>query len=465
MKHVHYLVLIALSALLLTACEPNVPQAPILDSYPKKQLIEEFTGQDCGYCPYGMNCISEFIANDTNWVLVLHHAGYASDHFTVAGSETITKALKVSGAPYVAINRSKTKFREDGKNTSAVAFNPGNLETASRFQFDETTYASVKIANSYDAETRELKVRVYGALSRKDVESLYLTVLIKESGMVDYQQDYLFTYEGWQEFRHANAIRAFLTEAKGDEVIISKQRYEDQFTITLDEKWNAENCMVVAFLSEEFQPVIQAEQCPVVAGTQGGANIQHGGITAVPVEDYYPEPDAVKGPSDYSGWEVDTLTAAQCDYTAYTAYNFNYWTLLSYNPGRIIKIDNTSCIAFTYIYLFTDVEQTTFPTGTFEFKTTEEPGTAYAGIRDDSQVVLGGSSFYYANRAYFNQGYLVPSAQWLIADGTITINEDGWEVIGHARNGAPIHIVGPVPQQQSKLPFKAPNKKILQMAK
>ena len=51
MKHSHFLALIGLSALLLTACEPNTPQEPILDSYPKKHLIEEFTGQDCGYCP------------------------------------------------------------------------------------------------------------------------------------------------------------------------------------------------------------------------------------------------------------------------------------------------------------------------------------------------------------------------------------------------------------------------------
>ena len=50
MKHSHFLALIGLSALLLTACEPNTPQEPILDSYPKKHLIEEFTGQDCGYC-------------------------------------------------------------------------------------------------------------------------------------------------------------------------------------------------------------------------------------------------------------------------------------------------------------------------------------------------------------------------------------------------------------------------------
>lgn len=95
MKYNHCLALIGLSTLMLTACEPDTPSEPILEAYPKKHLIEEFTGQDCGYCPYGMNCIHEFMGNDTNWVLVLHHYGYQKDHFSVSGSQTITKALKV----------------------------------------------------------------------------------------------------------------------------------------------------------------------------------------------------------------------------------------------------------------------------------------------------------------------------------------------------------------------------------
>ena len=83
-----------------TACEPNTPQEPekqdtIPASFPKKHLIEEFTGQACGYCPDGMDAVHEFVGNDTNWVLVLHHAGYSDDHFTVKGSKTIATALNV----------------------------------------------------------------------------------------------------------------------------------------------------------------------------------------------------------------------------------------------------------------------------------------------------------------------------------------------------------------------------------
>lgn len=462
MKHVHYLALIGFSALMLTACNPNTPNEPIRDSYPKKHLIEEFTGQDCGYCPYGMNCVHEFMENDTNWVLVLHHYGYKKDNFSVAGSKTITNALlgPNDGAPSITINRAKTKYKDEyGSNRNMVVFHPAYLETTSKSQFDETTYASINIYNSYNANTRELNVKVSGALSRKDVESLRLTVLVKESGMIDYQQDYYNTYEGWSEFRHTNAVRAFLTDEKGDEVIIRNQRYSDNFTITLKDKWVAENCMIVAFLSEDFQPVIQAEQRPVVEGSKGGADIQHGGITVVPVSDYYPEPDPVKGPSDYSGLAVDTFSYTSSNYQAYSNYGFNFWTIMSYNADYAIKVGNTTCVRFVDLYLFSSMDQTTLPTGTFELNTSMEPGTAWAGFRDDENFEISGSTYYYVNKAYFEQDYLVPTVQWLIANGTLTINENIWELEGHARNGAPIHLVGLSTKAKTpSLLFKAPKR-------
>lgn len=118
-----------------------------------------------------------------------------------------------------------------------------------------------------------------GLISEPWAEDLHLTVLVKESGMIDYQQDYYETKNGWKEFCHTNAVRAFLTDPKGDEMDVRERRYKEKYTIELDESWVPENCMVVAFITEGFQPVVQVEQAPVIAGTSGGADIEHGGIT------------------------------------------------------------------------------------------------------------------------------------------------------------------------------------------
>ena len=437
MKKINLLAIIGLASLAFTAC--NEPSGPIPESFPKKHLIEEFTGQDCGYCPYGMDCVHEYIANDTNWIVVLHHDGYSKDHFTVTGSSTITNALGVSGAPSITIDRFKTNYGA-GK---SIVFHPGYLPNTAKSQFEATTYASVEISNTYEPESRKLVVKVSGALATDDHPDLKLTVLLKESGMIDYQADNYDTYEGWEEFRHTNAVRAFMTEAKGDEVKVSKNRYSATYTLALKESWVPENCMVVAFLTEAFKPVVQVEQQPVVAGSKGGADIQHGGVKAVPVPDYYPEPNETNGPAAYSGEETDTLKTSISYYEPYN--NVNYWTIQAYDSDKIIKIGSTKCVPFAFIYLYTEKTATSIPTGTYELNTSEQAGTALAGVRDDEEVSISGSKFYYTSKKYFTQGYLVPSAQWLIANGTLTITEEGWELTGHARNGADIHLIGSTP--------------------
>lgn len=126
--------------------------------------------------------------------------------------------------------------------------------------------ASVVINNGYDAATRRLDVTVSGALCKVDYSTLMLTVLVKESGMIDYQKDYYKTFEGWSEFRHTNAVRAFLTRADGDTVKVDDTRhYTATYSLTLGNGWKAENCMVVAFLSEGFSPVVQVDEKPVVS--------------------------------------------------------------------------------------------------------------------------------------------------------------------------------------------------------
>ena len=454
MKKINLLAIIGLVSLVFTSCG-NEPVAPIPDSFPKKHLIEEFTSQACGNCPYGMDCVSAYIENDPNWIVVLHHDGYAKDHFTVPGSSTITTALNVNGAPSISIDRVKANYGA-GK---AVTFHPGYLEYTTKTQFGETTYASVVIDNTYEPESRKLTVRISGALTKTDYPDLKLTVLLKESGMVDYQSDYYNTYEGWEEFRHCNAVRAFMSGAKGDDVMVNDRRYSAAYTLTLDEKWVPENCMVVAALSEAFRPVVQAEQQPVVAGSKGGADIKHGGIKAVPVADYYPEPSATDGPADLSGNAVDTLTYSEAAYSTYTDYGFNFWQIMAYSQAQTITINKTKCLPFTYLFLFTQTSETAIPTGTYELTNTLQPGTAYAGFRDDTEHLIDGSRFMYSNKSYFSQGYLQPEAEWLIADGTLTITNEGWELVGHARNGADIHLVGSTPiQNKGKAPQNAPRK-------
>lgn len=415
-------------------------------TFPMKHIIEEFTGQDCGYCPYGMDCVSAFMAGDPNWVLLMHHDGYKEDHFTVAGSTKIRSKLKVGGAPNIAIDRKKAYG-------TSIPFHPGYLPDVKKSKFATETYASCVIANEYDPATRQLKVTVSGQIGKAvDSIELKLTVVVKESGMIDYQADYYGTFEGWQEFRHVSAVRAFLSAPLGDKIELTQDAegrllYTAEYTTTLSDNWVADNCAVVAFVSEDFKPIVQVEEQPVVAGTQGGRDIEHGGITAVPVSENYPEPENGNGPMDYyTASNQLEFNYALSQYKTYSNYGFNYWTIMTYNANLTFNCENTLCVPFMYIYLFTATNQTTIPEGRYTINETMEPGTVWAGYRNDSEFEIGGTELYFTSKSYFDQGYLVPAAKWLIVSGTLLIESDGWTLTGMTRGGKSVtcHMTGTI---------------------
>lgn len=434
------LALIALVAVGLTlpGCKSKDDPEPIPESFPKTQLIEEFTGQACGYCPRGMDEVRAYMDANPNYILVMHHT-YYTDNFTVAGSKEIAAAMLVNSAPKASINRVKTKSSQGNHTT----FNPIYISSVNPDQFATTTYASVDIANEYDPDTRLLSVKVSGAIAKTDAPALKLTVLVKESGMIRPQQDNYKTFEGWEEFRHTNAVRAFLSEPLGTQISVTNQRYQAQFDLQLNKAWKPENCMVVAFLTEDFQPVVQAAEKPVVDGTKGGADITHGGIKAYDVPDYYPEPNANDGPADIAGHEIDTLDVSLAYYRQFPDYNITQWIIQAYNQNATSKVDGTTSFPFTQLFLLLPYSATpSLPVGTFPVNLTEQPQTLIAGYRNDSLVQIDGSAFYFCNLSYFKQNYLVPTAQWLIADGEATFAEDGWNLTGHTRNGSDIRLVG-----------------------
>ena len=268
---------------LLLLCATLVASAQeVPSSFPRKYLIEHFTGDQCGYCPYGMYSIVEYTQQtSTPCIWVSHHYGYNQDEYTISESSKIGSTCGVSGAPNMAMNRTKVQG-------TAIAFHPGYLvedgmaETIAS-KCPTTAEASVVINHTYNAETRELNVTVSGQVADTTVTAYLLTVLIKENGLIGKQADYYWSWKtsGYKEFMHPCVVRDLLTVSQlGDTVKVENQAYSKTFTYTVSEKWVAENCQVVAYITPlAKKPIINAEETPLVAGTTGGTEYQPFGIT------------------------------------------------------------------------------------------------------------------------------------------------------------------------------------------
>lgn len=434
------------------------PTNPLPESFPRKQLIEQFTGEACGWCPDGMNSIEEAIkGKEDQYVWVSNHAGYYDDEFTIRASKSLASKFKINSAPSMMLNRQKWSYRDSEGNHNEIVLHPGYLSQLTS-KVETTSSVSVNITNAFDAAAGKLKVTVSGQ-SLDTVNTLKLTIIVKESGLHGKQSDFVYSWQGWQDFIHTHVVRLFATNYLGDTLKLDGNDYSAEYEISWNAGWKAENSCVVAFVTNaSSNEVLNANESPVVEGTKGGNDITHGGVTPVPVPETYPE--------------YDTVPAKVADLTYETA-RWGYVGDLN-NGNKVIELDLISSMRARYdgnyvnpvsvIYLIVD-NVTALPQGTFSFDESGAKGTAWAGFRNDEIFELDGSCFYLAWTSYLTEYDYIYGSQWLLSKGNVTIGENSVDfeatsLIGSTIKGHFEGEFGTIATQnmpQAKLPVRKPS--------
>ena len=201
-------------------------------SFPRKFLIEHFTGTWCAYCPYGMMAIDYATQiSKTPYIWVSHHMddNYSTNEgYEIYGIYAAAVPETERGVPSMMLNRSQQ--------AQGMGFHPGYLPDMT-ITDATTAEASVVIDRTYNPETRQLDITVSGQVANPTTTSYLLTVLIKENGIISSQNDAYFAWGSkWQEFIHPRLSRAFLSAATGDRVNVENQAYSKTYTYTLNEK-------------------------------------------------------------------------------------------------------------------------------------------------------------------------------------------------------------------------------------
>ncbi len=229
-------------------------------------LAEQFTGQDCGYCPGGAETLKMAIAgmkNPEKVIWVAHHFGYRNDAFTLSESEVIGTSLGVQGAPNCAIDRMVVDF---APGQSGLCWHPGYATTDLLEELVKTpALATIEVERTFDVADSTLSVVVKG---NSLLESAYVTVLVKQSGIVARQAS------GGNDYKHNNAPRAFLTDAKGDVLTLENGNYTATYTYKVPAKVGDFACVledmeVVAFVHGDLAKsssrlVYNAIQLPIL---------------------------------------------------------------------------------------------------------------------------------------------------------------------------------------------------------
>jgi hypothetical protein len=311
-----------------------------------------------------------------------------------------------------------------------IAFHPGYLvedgmaETIAS-KCDTMAEASVVINHTYNAETRELNVTVSGQVANTAVTEYLLTVLIKENGLIGKQADSYWSWQkaGYKEFMHPCVARDLLSATQlGDTVKVENQSYSKTFTYTVSQKWVAENCFVVAYITPlSKKPVINAEETPLVAGTTGGTEYKPFGITEnkEPTNATKLKFDALelnKVADDKLAIELVAKSSTRSDF---------------YGPLKLVA------------YLEFNTTNTTIPTDTLDFAEGNEPNTFSAGTVD-----LVSQSFAGSHLAYYLASDMEQLCHiWRINSGGFLMDANGgFFTSGHLANGKNFQITCTLPE-------------------
>lgn len=382
------------SLLLFTAVMMSAQDVPA--SFPRKFLIEQISGDWCQYCPGGMYAIAKHIeAASTPYIWLCCHS--ADEYATNKGNQVISFA-NPNGVPAMMLNRTKQSQGE--------TFHPGYLPSMN-IKDATTAEASVVIAHTYNAETRQLDVTVSGQVANAEVTEYLLSVVIKESGMVGSQsesQGYSWKGKGWMEFVHPRVVRNYVSAALGDKVAVENQAYSKSYTFTLDEDWVAENCCVVAYITPTSKkPIINAEQAPVVAGTMGG-------------EQYQPMAVAENSaPNNNEQLTFDSVAVSKPSDDKLLVTLFSSKAIRSSVWGAMKQI----------LTLEFNTTANTLPTDTLDIQAGDTENTFTAGYYIPESATFGGSYLQYVDSKELAKGNIKVYHTWRLNTGKLAVSNTG----------------------------------------
>ncbi|MCD8290568.1 MAG: Omp28-related outer membrane protein, partial [Prevotella sp.] len=242
------------------------------NSYRQMYLVEEYTSTQCTYCPLGHAVIDQLqeLRPDRYAVVAIHSEGMGVDPMFISDGRTEYLEYYADAYGYLpAASFNRYLFNDDdlnGYGTVAIGTGydtPYQAEVASDINTlihsiysKIPTFAGVYIESSYNSDTRELNIKVYGngvSNANEYLDGNRLTVYLTEDGIVSTQLN-MGNYD--ENYVHNNVLRMIVNDNEfglGDEIgWTSDSSYENNFTVTLDDSWNADNMHIVAFISKGF---------------------------------------------------------------------------------------------------------------------------------------------------------------------------------------------------------------------
>lgn len=218
--------------------------------------IEQFTGQNCPYCPLGHNAVDNAIIGFEDRVSIVAHYSYDGVYgelYTEANS-TVARQFGVRAAPMCMIDRTYMKDVTEDLAFNTQIITPQNVEQ----MLEIPAFVTLDVTGVYDQNTKAIEVKVAGEFL-KDLPNAKLNIFLTEDKITAGQAHANY---GWiDDFEHNHVMRAVITEnALGDNIQRNGNKFEATYTYQIPESYGKinntphapviENLKVVAFVAD-----------------------------------------------------------------------------------------------------------------------------------------------------------------------------------------------------------------------
>lgn len=235
----------------------------------RKVLLEDYTGHKCVNCPEAAITARSLEELHEGKLLVMAvHAGYYAvpdgtgeytlDLRTKAG-EDWNSEFGFSSYPNGLVNR-----KEFG---SSVILGPGKWGSSVEQIITVPPDVQMKITNKYDSGSRKLVSTVYNRFITPLSGAYTITVCILEDSLIGAQKNNnpnIGPYPDWYNYVFNDVLRESLNGSFGEVLTTSPDpelTYLGRFSVTIDPAYVAENCWVLAFVSNSAtREIIQVEK-------------------------------------------------------------------------------------------------------------------------------------------------------------------------------------------------------------
>lgn len=239
----------------------------------KRVLLEDYTGHTCVNCP-GAAVIAHDLKTiyKDRLIIIAVHAGWFSnptasgeftnDFRTPEGTEWDTYfGISAVGNPNGMVDRK-------GLSETKHILSPSAWAEAVGTALNDPLQLNITIENDYNSSNRSLNTEVSIDFLATIDKNLKLIVAITEDGIIAPQKnnnEEIGTVPVISDYEHNHMLRAVINSTWGTQVATAgtsnPETLKKSFTYTLDEKLNAGNCSVVAFVYDnDTKEVLQVAQ-------------------------------------------------------------------------------------------------------------------------------------------------------------------------------------------------------------